>query len=272
MNCPTPENHSDNGGPFRYCPCGWTETAPDPSAKPEVVHNHPPYRPPCNERMVDGRLQGACLAETAPDPSERAGEELTDGERKRFWQAVCEWNDVDDGFSALSPSNEILYAAIERILADRMAARAGEVAEVLRQVVDDIEVNGIDEEHPGSAGWCHKYVERLIDALTASGLVGGRADELHNLRRWKAEATEVMDGWTKVWDYLGRPGELGQSIHEATLQAVQGWADKVRAKALRGLREACEQAEARESVLGEQIVTVRWLLGQIDRIESGEAS
>ena len=25
------------------------------------VHNHPPYRPVCNERDVDGQLRGACL-------------------------------------------------------------------------------------------------------------------------------------------------------------------------------------------------------------------
>jgi hypothetical protein len=26
-----------------------------------TVHNHPPYRPVCNERSVDGQLRGACL-------------------------------------------------------------------------------------------------------------------------------------------------------------------------------------------------------------------
>lgn len=26
--CPTPKIHSENGGPFRYCPCGWMETTP----------------------------------------------------------------------------------------------------------------------------------------------------------------------------------------------------------------------------------------------------
>lgn len=46
------------------------------------------------------------------------------------------------------------------------------------------------------------------------------ADEVERLRQWKAEATKVMNGWMNVWHYLGRPGELGQPIHEATLQAV----------------------------------------------------
>jgi hypothetical protein len=25
------------------------------------VHDHPPYRPMCSERMVNGQLRGACL-------------------------------------------------------------------------------------------------------------------------------------------------------------------------------------------------------------------
>jgi len=36
----------------------------DPERGP--VHNHPPYDPPCNERLVDGQLRGACLT----DPEE----------------------------------------------------------------------------------------------------------------------------------------------------------------------------------------------------------
>ena len=28
-----------------------------------TVHNHPPYRPMCNERTVDGQLRGACLSD-----------------------------------------------------------------------------------------------------------------------------------------------------------------------------------------------------------------
>lgn len=28
-----------------------------------TVHNHPPYRPVCNERVVDGQLRGACMTD-----------------------------------------------------------------------------------------------------------------------------------------------------------------------------------------------------------------
>lgn len=31
------------------------------------VHNHPPYRPECNERRVDGHLRGACLNDDGSD-------------------------------------------------------------------------------------------------------------------------------------------------------------------------------------------------------------
>jgi len=35
--------------------------------------------------------------------------------------------------------------------------------------------------------------------------------ENERLTRWKAEATEVLAGWERVWDALGRPGPLGAS-------------------------------------------------------------
>lgn len=34
------------------------------------VHNHPPYRPACNERTVNGQLRGACLNDNGTDASE----------------------------------------------------------------------------------------------------------------------------------------------------------------------------------------------------------
>lgn len=39
----------------------------------------------------------------------------------------------------------------------------------------------------------------------------GDETELQNLRRWKAEATEVLAGWERVWIALGSPGPLGAS-------------------------------------------------------------
>lgn len=54
---------------------GYTSAGPWLSSRFELVpqvHNHPPYEPPCNERVVDGNLRGACLADkpepTLPDP------------------------------------------------------------------------------------------------------------------------------------------------------------------------------------------------------------
>lgn len=31
------------------------------------VHNHPPYRPVCNERLVGDQLRGACLNDDGSD-------------------------------------------------------------------------------------------------------------------------------------------------------------------------------------------------------------
>lgn len=40
------------------------------------VHNHPPYRPNCNERIVNGKLRGACLED--------------DGIPDHLWSAHCD--------------------------------------------------------------------------------------------------------------------------------------------------------------------------------------
>lgn len=39
-------------------------------------------------------------------------------------------------------------------------------------------------------------------------------DEIDRLRRWKAEATQVIDEWDRVWDAAGRPGPLGETKAE----------------------------------------------------------
>lgn len=48
------------------------------------------------------------------------------------------------------------------------------------------------------------------------------ADEIERLRKWKAEATEVIRSWEDVWVALGRPGELGESKAIAALRTVLG--------------------------------------------------
>lgn len=47
---------------------GWPEPsdrlrlpALDEAVRREGVHDHPAYRPSCNERVIDGQLRGACL-------------------------------------------------------------------------------------------------------------------------------------------------------------------------------------------------------------------
>ena len=46
------------------------------------------------------------------------------------------------------------------------------------------------------------------------------ADEIEELRRWKAEAIEVIGAWEDVWHALGQPGELGESKAIAALRTV----------------------------------------------------
>lgn len=40
------------------------------------------------------------------------------------------------------------------------------------------------------------------------------------LWQWKAEATEVIAGWERVWDAMGRPGQLGKSKSDGCLEAL----------------------------------------------------
>lgn len=42
-------------------------------------------------------------------------------------------------------------------------------------------------------------------------LISEAADEIERLRRWKAEAITVIEGWEAVWEAAGKPGVLGQS-------------------------------------------------------------
>lgn len=44
--------------------------------------------------------------------------------------------------------------------------------------------------------------------------------EVELLRRWKAEATEVIEQWERVWTLLGRPGELGESKPAASATVI----------------------------------------------------
>lgn len=75
------------------------------------VHDHPPYRPPCNERDVDGQLRGACLNDNGTPHSSVV---LTDEDR----QALADWWDSEwprDGRDAL----DTLADAVVEIVARR---------------------------------------------------------------------------------------------------------------------------------------------------------
>ena len=45
--------------------------------------------------------------------------------------------------------------------------------------------------------------------------------EIEQLRRWKAEAMEVLAGWDAVWRDAGSPGELGQYRSTAVGQEIR---------------------------------------------------
>ncbi len=46
-------------------------------------------------------------------------------------------------------------------------------------------------------------------------------DELARLRRWKAEALEVLGQWQTAWHAAGQPGRLGESISLATAREIE---------------------------------------------------
>ena len=54
--------------PYEECSCLPCKLADGPRANVTRVHDHPPYRPVCNERLVDGQLRGACLNDDGAEP------------------------------------------------------------------------------------------------------------------------------------------------------------------------------------------------------------
>lgn len=59
----------------------------------------------------------------------------------------------------------------------------------------------------------------------------GIVEEVAHLRRWKAEATEVLNLWEAVWELLDRPGALGESKAKSVLAEV---------RRLQALAEGCD--------------------------------
>jgi hypothetical protein len=59
--------------------------------------------------------------------------------------------------------------------------------------------------------------------------------ENERLRRWKSEASTVIDQWEAVWETAGRPGELGRSKSEGLTKwiiAERALADQLAAAAI----------------------------------------
>jgi hypothetical protein len=54
------------------------------------------------------------------------------------------------------------------------------------------------------------------DMRVPTGPAPGARTEIDRLRRWKAEAMAVLGDWEKVYEALGRPGQLGESKAKAS--------------------------------------------------------
>lgn len=108
---------------------------------------------------------------------------LTDAERRAFWQAMCEWNDIDDGFGRDVPSNAVLYAAVARIVVEAVdrerAAWATKVADAWDEGVDYCEeIAGVGYNPVGTH-----------DANPYRGLLAADdTEEIHPSVQWVADA------------------------------------------------------------------------------------
>lgn len=90
--------------------------------------------------------------------------------------------------------------------------------------------------------------------------------EVESLRRWKAEATQVLDEWDRVWDALGKPGALGSSRALSSLAAVERLlAVPVSGVPTEAARELAEQKVLVGRIRGEASVAAR--AGQSARLE-----
>jgi len=68
--------------------------------------------------------------------------------------------------------------------------------------------------------------------------------EIQRLKRWKAEALQVLNQWDEAWQAAGCPGQLGESIPMATAAEIS------RLRATLADRDAwCEHLAQRESAL-----------------------
>lgn len=73
----------------------------------------------------------------------------------------------------------------------------------------------------GTVNWGH------YSAPSLSGLLADAADEIERLRRWKAEATAVIEEWEAVWESAGKPSLLGQSKPIGLMAELGRLADEI---------------------------------------------
>jgi hypothetical protein len=64
------------------------------------------------------------------------------------------------------------------------------------------------------------------------GICDEAAAEIDRLRRWKAEATAVIERWDALWELLGRPGRLGEfqqtGVHDEFMR-LRAQVERIRA-------------------------------------------
>lgn len=200
---------------------------------------------------------------TAPDPSERAGEV----QRLAELLGRCNRPGLTNDAAIRSEAESWRDLAVELVaagvhpppLADRMAARAGEVAEAIRALhqpfINDHDGHIAPDPYETCRHDHKRYPCPTIVALTASGLVGGRADEA------RAELREAAE-W--VANSIGYPIETAMPDHPMPAALWSALVDVV--------HEDADGHWHGNSLDREDVDS--WLCEEAgrDRIESGEAS
>lgn len=90
-------------------------------------------------------------------------------------------------------------------------AEAHDMADRLGPLADYMDALGFDNDA--------ELIRRIIDPQTTVG----------QLRSWKNLAMQVLAEWDKIHEELGKPGRLGQTKSNASLEEVQRWKDEINA-------------------------------------------
>lgn len=84
------------------------------------------------------------------------------------------------------------------------------------------------------------------DMSTVHAVLDEAADEIERLRRWKAEAIGVLEGWNQVWEAAGRPGRLGDSQFTSVVAEIERLREELAAERARSLgiaRASCPNCD-----------------------------